>query len=134
MNRINKVLLVDDDNVTNYLNILILTRMSLTRKMEIRIHGGEALEDLIECDAQGNEYPELIFLDLNMPCIDGIQFLEEYGKLKSPKKDKTKIVLLSAVKNERTMNICHQFGIEDFIEKPLSTEKIKGILKSKALV
>lgn len=94
------VLLVDDDDTTNYLNKRLLTEMKVAREIVILKNGKEAIDYLSK--ACGNEpnaaytCPDLIFLDIKMPTMDGFEFLEEYQRLGLDAGDHVIILMLTS--------------------------------------
>jgi CheY-like chemotaxis protein len=78
------VLLVDDDETTNYLNERLLNEMQVAKEILVLKNGKEALEYLARSSASPLDpkykRPNLIFLDIKMPVMDGFTFLEEYEK------------------------------------------------------
>jgi CheY-like chemotaxis protein len=78
------VLLVDDDETTNYLNERLLNEMQVAKEILVLKNGKEALEYLAKSNAAPldpkHKRPDLIFLDIKMPVMDGFTFLEEYEK------------------------------------------------------
>jgi len=78
------VLLVDDDETTNYLNERLLNEMQVAREIKILKNGEEALRYLSYAYAAAPDpaykRPDLIFLDIKMPVMDGFTFLEEYER------------------------------------------------------
>jgi CheY-like chemotaxis protein len=79
------VLLVDDDDTTNYLNRRLLTEMNVAREIVVLKNGQEAVDYLaLTCGpdvTEKSKCPDLIFLDIKMPVMDGFSFLEEYERL-----------------------------------------------------
>ncbi|QHL88256.1 response regulator [Nibribacter ruber] len=81
------VMLVDDDDTTNFVNKRLLLKLGVAKDILVRKNGIEALEYLREAE-EGNPqkaYPDMIFLDLKMPVMDGFKFLDEYHKQNHPK-------------------------------------------------
>ncbi len=77
------VMLVDDDTTTNYLNQRLLNEMSVAKDILVVGNGKEALDYLKKAVTGGEgapRFPDLIFLDIKMPVMDGFSFLEEYQK------------------------------------------------------
>jgi CheY-like chemotaxis protein len=80
MEQINKVLLVDDDDVTNMMHTRIINKSNRVGEVLVAKDGREAL-DVLQAHIDADEVlPELIFLDINMPGMGGFEFLEEYAK------------------------------------------------------
>jgi len=119
------ILLVDDDDATNYINQLIIARAGVEQVIATE-NGREALLYLHE--NQFDNPVDLILLDLNMPIVSGWEFLELYQQL--PKKDNTHIyIMLSTdiglVKKEE---LSQYDAVKGFIEKPLSKSSFFKIL------
>ncbi len=75
------ILLVDDDDTTNYVNKRLLTRLNVAKEIKVMTNGQEALTYLQNAAAGNGEVnPDLIFLDIKMPVMDGFTFLEAYEK------------------------------------------------------
>lgn len=72
------VLLVDDDETTNYLNERLLKEMNIAKQILVLKNGKEALDYMSRAEEAEENRPDLIFLDIKMPVMDGFSFLEEY--------------------------------------------------------
>ncbi|MCM2301454.1 MAG: response regulator [Flavobacteriaceae bacterium] len=134
-NKLNCILLVDDDEGTNFYNEIIIEKASLTNHIEITLNGKEAIE-YITYNRVDNEdiiihpKPVLILLDINMPVMDGWEFLEVYQDLKAKHKDKTIIVMLTTSSNpdDRT-RAASILDVADFKNKPLSVKILNEIME-----
>jgi CheY-like chemotaxis protein len=122
------ILLVDDDKVTNYLHKVLLQQLKLADNIEIRQNGREAL-DLIEEKLAAGQHFELILLDIKMPVLDGFEFLDQAKKLKDFNPEKSRIVMLSTSTNPKDIEKIKEAGITDYLNKPLSPEKVQDILR-----
>lgn len=94
------VLLVDDDDTTNFLNKRLLNEMQVAKEVMVLKNGKEAL-DYVEktCGANGDPRsgcPDLIFLDIKMPVMDGFEFLEEYHQRGLDSGDHVIILMLTS--------------------------------------
>lgn len=118
----NKILLVDDDQVTNALAKKVIERTGVTENISIVTDGKEALNYILN---PHKSYPELIFLDISMPVMDGFQFLKKFSKKSTPAKDITRIVILSSFYNEDEIKDLSIYDeVIGYIEKPLDEEKV----------
>lgn len=122
MRQFNSVLLIDDDPVSNFMVLNFFKKTNFTRTVNCFRNGREGL-DFIK-NNQG-ALPELILLDVNMPVMDGYEFLDEFEKL-SYNKERVKIILFTT--DEREENKTRKYGLEQVIIKPLTLEKfVKAI-------
>ena len=130
-NKLNCILLVDDDEPTNFLNKMILEDVNCAQTIEVADSGIGALEYLKHAGPKGDPTaPDLIFLDINMPAMNGWEFLERYSSLEKEKKANVVIVMLTTSLNPddraKANNIPDVSGFET---KPLTQEKLDAILK-----
>lgn len=118
------VLLVDDDYVSNFIADHLLTKLSVCENVSFCRNGDEALKFLKETD----DFPELIFLDINMPVMDGFEFIETFKDLNLDK-NKTRIIIYTASFTAKDIEMLRGIGFNDFIVKPLTEEKLTNLLK-----
>jgi len=120
------ILLVDDDYEDNVFHKLIISRMNIAESIEEANDGIEALDYLKKSKAP----PELIFLDINMPRMNGWEFLEEYKDLDAEQKAKTIIMMLSTSSNPDGIRKARKIAeVSGFKTKPLSKEMMVEILE-----
>ncbi|RSK50357.1 response regulator [Hymenobacter rigui] len=125
------VLLVDDDQTTNFLNQLLLRKMAVTDHIITAQDGQEALTLLTQnCQPRKPTCPMLILLDVNMPGMNGIQFLEEYQQLPLAEQKAIVIVMLTTSLHPRDVQRVEQLhAVSGFVSKPLTAEKMQTILE-----
>lgn len=125
MHAINHLLLIDDSEATNNFHSRLLGKLHFATTISICKNGQEALDFLT-----GREpYPGLIFLDLNMPVLDGFEFLERIsGTLTLLQAEQPLIVILTSseetVDKERCMALYEHIS---FFSKPLTLQQISEI-------
>lgn len=129
MDKISCTLLVDDDRINNFLNQRLLDSLNITEKLLTALNGQEALT-LFTQECQEAGCPSLILLDVNMPVMNGFEFLEAYDKLKITPKEPVIIIMLTTSLHPRDVERVQRLGIAGFINKPLTKEKVNDILKS----
>ncbi|MFB9055571.1 response regulator [Mariniflexile ostreae] len=122
-----EVLLIDDNSIDNYINQYIVEKANVAKTITIKSSPIEALEYLKNKEDQ---YPELIFLDIKMPEMDGFGFLEIFGKFMEEKKINTHIIMLTSSHNvadiEKSNNNPY---VKKYLIKPLDTNKLGELLK-----
>ena len=128
MQKLAAILLVDDDSTTNYLNQLLLEELAVADQLLVAKNGAEALHILTHvlppADAAG---PVLVLLDVNMPVMNGIEFLEAYQQL--PPDQRQAVVMLTTSLHPRDLARIQALPIAGVVSKPLSEEKINAILR-----
>jgi CheY-like chemotaxis protein len=128
--KLNCILLIDDDEPTNFLNRLTLEQAGCARDIRIAQSGQEALDYLRNCGSSGAPRPDLIFLDINMPAMDGWEFLEKYRLLPAEQKAEIVLIMLTTSLNPddevRTQAIPEVSGFEN---KPLSQQRVTHLLE-----
>lgn len=124
------ILLVDDDATTNFLNQRLLSRLSVSPQVHVALNGAEALSWLQACCQQAPEtFPVLILLDLNMPVMNGFEFLEAYQQLPAAPRQHTVIVMLTTSTLDADQLRARQLPIAGYLTKPLTRENIATVLR-----
>jgi CheY-like chemotaxis protein len=102
--KLKSILLVDDDDATNFINRKILNKLKVAEQIHIALNGKEAIEFLQNHNTPGQQEneittPQLILLDINMPVMDGWEFMDAYHSLSEEKKADVIVVMLSTSGN-----------------------------------
>ena len=126
MTRELKILLIEDDTI----ELMKLNRAMLSLNMNHEVTEANNGEDALELLLKEKYYPDIILLDLNMPKINGIEFLEILKNNESLKFIPT--IILTTSSNEKDLLACFNLGISGYILKPLKYDeyiaKIKVLL------
>ena len=123
------VLLVDDDPTTNFLNKLLLQRMAVAEQVLIAENGEQALRTLTQtCHDTDPTCPRLILLDMNMPVLNGLAFLEAYVQLPLAQHPAIVIVMLTTSLHPIDLARAQELSIASFLNKPLTQEKVTNLL------
>jgi len=125
MKPLDRILLVDDDAVTNMMHRRVIERSGRAAAVDVATDGQEAL-DIIRADlAADRALPELIFLDINMPGMGGFEFLEHYAKLDIQSDTHLIIVMLSTslLRSDHDRAEADP-NVYSFCDKPLRLEKL----------
>ena len=130
MSAIRCTLLVDDDPTTNYLNRKLLQRLAVTAQVREALNGQEAL-DLLAASCTTPDAPAcpvLIFLDVNMPVMDGFAFLDAYRQLPKARQRAIVIVMLTTSLHPADVQRADQLPVAGFLTKPLTAEKVQQVV------
>lgn len=118
---IDLVMLVDDNDTDNFISKRIIEITKFSQRVEVKNSGQSALEYLRENQDNPVNIPSIIFLDINMPVVDGFIFLYEFDKFSERVKEKCKIIILSSSDNKRDIDkIVNDNHVIRFITKPLT--------------
>jgi CheY-like chemotaxis protein len=130
-NRAISILLVDDDEINNFISIKLIKKALTTTEIVACLNGKFAIEQLIEMQRKGlDKLPDFILLDINMPVMNGWEFLDEYKRLSIDPLGKTKIFIISSSVFSNDINKARSYPlVKSFISKPLSVEKIKEMFE-----
>jgi CheY-like chemotaxis protein len=121
MHQFNKVLLVDDDDATNFLAELAFKNLHIANEIEMASDGLVAYEWIRQ-----NNCPDIIFLDIRMPRMDGFDFLDNITRTDVCKQAKI-VMLTSSSRAEDKAKAFTYNGVIEYLEKPLTEETIKRI-------
>ena len=124
MKFVDLVLIVEDNPIDVFINTRVVEQSGLAKEVLAIQSAREALEFLNQ-RAVNSELPDLIFLDIRMPDLDGFEFLDEFSELPKRVLDLCKIVMLSStidpIELEKARNSPFVLA---FIPKPLTRDKI----------
>lgn len=124
------ICLIDDDEIYQYTALRIIKLSITTQKVLTFSDGEKAIHYLTENLDNVSEIPDVIFLDINMPIMDGWLFIEEYIGIKPKIGKKVIIYMLSSSIDKADIDRASKIGeISDYIVKPITPEKLKEIVK-----
>ena len=128
MKQLDCVLLVDDDEITNFVHESLITDLGIAKEVLIAKNGQEAIQAIEQQSSRGLQCPNLVFLDINMPVMNGFEFLEAYQRLNDSLRQSLIIVMLTTSLNPKDIERTKDTGVADFLNKPLSEEKVREVL------
>lgn len=128
--RLNLVLLIDDNEADNYLHSLVIKEAGLADHIVIKQDGEAALKYLEQTDAGAHSgLPQLLFLDINMPRMNGWEFLEAFDQLPEPKKEDMVIIMLTtSIHDDDSQRALENPNVSAYLNKPLSTKYLEEII------
>jgi len=126
----NNIMLVDDDEIFTFIIKKIIEESQLSNHIDIFINGLEAINFLEANATAAEKLPEVIFLDLSMPVLDGWGFLEEYIELKPKLAKKITLYIISTSVSPLDFEKAKKYSdVTDFIVKPMAKERFVEIIK-----
>ncbi len=130
---LDRILLVDDDEMANFIHLRAIKKAEIDVVVDVARNALEALEVLKESNkgaASSSIQPNLIFLDINMPFMDGWEFLDEYKKIFENRQEQIIILMLTTSLNpDDEKRSESRKEISMFLNKPLTTEKLETVLQ-----
>ena len=94
--KVNKILLIDDSEAINFINNYVLQELDCAREIIIKDNAEDAIAFLLHCVDNGIALPELIFIDIIMPRMDGWEFMDEYKKIDLNLRNQSLVFLLTS--------------------------------------
>jgi len=129
MQKFKSILLIDDDKATNYIHSLYLNEWDCTENIYTALNGQEALDFLKSNEEFQANKPSLILLDINMPVMNGFEFMEKYKTLDEDLKATIVVVMLTSSLHEADQERASQLDdLRSFMHKPLSKEQMQAVM------
>ena len=124
------VLLVDDDRIFNLLSSKSLQRMGDVKEIHTALNGKEAIDLINEYFQGSSTLPDIILLDLNMPIMDGFEFIHAFRKLNVSGKDNVKIIIVTSSQDPQDMERVKSLGITQYLTKPINEKLLWSAINS----
>lgn len=119
-----KYILIDDDPIINLVHKRIILKVEDAAAIEVFMSGIKALEYFKTSDA----VPQMVFLDINMPEMNGFQFLDELLKSKNIKKDGLSIYIVTSSLSHKDREEAKRYPIlKGYLSKPLNVETLVNL-------
>ena len=126
------VCLIDDDNIYQYTARVILEATGLTKQIQSFYNGIDAINFFNNPDNfVADTLPDVIFLDINMPIMDGWAFLEEYNKFYNRLPKNIQIYMVSSSVNSSDMQKSRSYkAVNDYLVKPVNRSKYQELMEA----
>lgn len=123
------VFIVDDDDIYQFTMGVALKNIPEVRLASTFGDGAEALDHITTHLNEPDSLPDIIFLDINMPVMDGFQFMEEFVDLLPKLKKTIKVYLVSSSIDPKDIKKAKRIdAITDYLIKPIKSEDIRELL------
>jgi CheY-like chemotaxis protein len=121
------LLLVDDDDVSNYITRSFLEQLQLPCQVEVYTDGEQALQRLRELarEPKAAEARQIMLLDLVMPVLDGFELLDAIQE--NQLADQMEVFILSSSNQQRDLIRARQYPIAGYIQKPITAEQLREL-------
>lgn len=127
MSKLDCILLVDDNEADNFMHEMVLEDAGVCDKILTATNGRSALEVIAAHDAEAGKLPNLIFLDINMPIMNGWEFMERFEQLDNIKD--VKVVVLSTSLNPKDKKLAAEHAlVHTFLNKPLTEALVQQMV------
>ncbi|MGB3151177.1 MAG: response regulator [Maribacter sp.] len=129
MKKIQSCCIIDDDPIFIYGTKRLMKEINFCESIIVYNNGQEALEGLILISESGQKIPPFIFLDLNMPIMNGWEFLEEFTKIPNNSLKKTTIYIISSSVDPRDLERVKNYkAVNNYILKPITPTDLETVL------
>ncbi|GHC59481.1 response regulator [Ulvibacter litoralis] len=131
MNNQYNICVIDDDNIYQYTISKTIKAYNLAKDILVFSDGEEALDFFIRNLDHSENLPDIVLLDINMPIMDGFQFMEEYIKIKPKVGKKILIYMVSSSVDSKDIERAKRIsGVSDYIIKPIKPGELILIINS----
>jgi CheY-like chemotaxis protein len=130
MKKLNAILIIDDDPIAIFLTKRLIEKADVTDQIILAANGLDALKKLSEYSPYENICPELIITEMEMPIMDGMEFIDSFKGLTFENKNQVKIIANSSTINREYKSKLRELEIDFYLHKPLNIETIYEIVNT----
>lgn len=131
MKKIETACIIDDDPIFIYGTKRLMTEIEFCETILVFENGQDAIDGLQNIMASSDKLPSVIFLDLNMPIMNGWEFLEHFEKITNHNRKKTAIYIISSSVDPRDLERIKNYQVvNSYILKPISKEDLNSVLEN----
>lgn len=125
------VLVIDDDDISNFIYTRVIAATGMVDHIESYKSGKDALNYFENIATTPEKFPDMIFLDINMPVMSGWDFLEKYRDIvPAHLQNETILCILSSSVYKTDIEKAQSFPqVKEYVPKPLTTDSLKSLLQ-----
>lgn len=131
-NKLSSILLVDDDSISNYITEELIRDQNICPHVTVVTDGRQAilyLQEILQAPTSAQTAPALlVLLDLNMPVMDGFEFMEELEALQLHRQ--VVVVVLTSSDNQKDILKASKLSFAGYLQKPAAIEDIKKVIST----
>lgn len=124
------ILLIDDDQVFNFLSTKVLQRLGITDGIHAVTNARDALKLISGRVSDVSTFPDIIFLDINMPVMDGFGFIEAFRQISIPNRENIVIAIVTSSQDSNDLRRAKELGVTHYLTKPISESSLRPVLAS----
>jgi CheY-like chemotaxis protein len=130
MNRSLNILILDDDSICNFIHTRIAETSGFFKEVRSLYNGKDGLEMFDQVCKGTAAAPDIILLDLNMPIMDGFNFIQALHRLSFPNKERLSIIVLTSSDSMADKERVGSLGIQHYLLKPLTLKDLQTVIFS----
>ena len=129
MGKLNSSCIIDDDDIFIYGTKKIMKKIDFCDEILVFNNGQEAMDGLKQLAAENKKLPSVIFLDINMPIMDGWEFLEDFIKIPNNNREHVTIYIISSSIDPMDIQKVQMYGlVNNYILKPIRIVDLEKVL------
>ncbi len=129
MSKLNSSCIIDDDPIFVYGTKKIMKKIDFSDEILVYNNGQEAIDGLMKLAEQNKKLPSVIFLDINMPIMDGWEFLEDFVKIPNNNRENVTIFIISSSIDPMDIQKTQMYGlVNNYILKPIRVSDLERVL------
>ncbi len=130
MKKIEIACIIDDDPIFIYGTKRLMAEIDFCETLLVYQNGQDAIDGLNGLRARGEKLPSIILLDLNMPIMNGWEFLEDFIKISNDNREGITVYIISSSVDPRDLERIKNYEVvSNYILKPISTEDLRKVLE-----
>ena len=124
------LLIIDDDSICTFINTRVAQTSGAFEQITSVQNGKDALDFFNDVCAGTATAPDVILLDLNMPLINGFDFIKGFRKLPIPNKEEIEIIILTSSEQPHDLQCARDLGVNHYLLKPLTVNDLQSTIFS----